>query len=109
MQNPVPLLRTLNILEATSYVLLAFVARPLKYGWDLPLLVKILGWIHGILFALFCWALVRVVHGARWRPLRIIGVFIAALVPLVPFFVDRRFPVWIAEWKPPAGAGSGDR
>ena len=102
MRNPVPLLRTANLIEAVSYVLLAFVAMPLKYFWDMPMAVKILGWIHGLLFAVFCWALVRVVFDGGWPPKRIVGVFLASLVPIVPFFVDRRFGEWIEEWRPPA-------
>lgn len=104
MRNPVPFLRIANFAEAVSYVVLAFVAMPLKYVWDLPLAVKIVGWIHGVLFAVFCWALVRVVHDARWPVKRIVGVFAAALVPIVPFVVDRRFDEWIAEWRPPEAA-----
>ena len=100
MQNPVPFLRTVNLLEATSYVLLAFVAMPLKYFCDIPMAVKIVGWAHGVLFALFCWALVRVVHNARWPVGRIVLVFAASLVPIVPFVVDRWFPAWIAQWRP---------
>jgi len=98
--NPVPLLRIVNFVEAVSYVLLVFVAMPLKYVWDMPIAVKIMGWIHGILFAAFCWALIRVWERARWPVARFVGVFLAALLPIVPFFVDRRFPVWIEEWRP---------
>ena len=101
MQNPVPLLRITNFAEAVSYALLVFVAMPLKYVWGEPLAVKIFGWIHGLLFAVFCWALVRVVFDGGWPVRRIVGVFVAAVVPIVPFFVDRRFGVWIAEWRPP--------
>jgi len=101
MRNPVALLRVANLIEAVSYVILAFVAMPLKYVWDMPLWVTVVGWIHGILFAGFCWALVQVVHGASWPPRRVVGVFFAALVPIVPFFVDRSFPRWAAEWTPP--------
>ncbi len=102
MQNPVLLLRVANLVEAVSLLLLAFVAMPLKYGWGMPQWVTILGWIHGLLFAGFCWALVRVVFDGGWPPKRIVGVFVAALVPIIPFVVDRRFGTWTAEWKPPA-------
>ena len=101
MQNPVPFLRIANYIEAVSFVLLAFVAMPLKYGWDMPMGVTIVGWAHGVLFAVFCWALVRVLLNGGWPVKRTIAVFLAALVPIVPFIVDRRFGAWITEWRPP--------
>lgn len=104
MQNPIAFLRVANLMEAVSYVLLVFVAMPLKYIWGEPLGVTIVGWVHGILFAVFCWALVRVVFDGGWPVPRIVGVFAAALVPIVPFFVDRRFGAWVAQWRPPASA-----
>lgn len=103
MQNPIPLLRTANLVEAVSYALLVFVAMPLKYGCDMPLPVRVMGWIHGLLFAVFCWALVRVVHDGGWPVRRVALLFVAALLPIVPFFVDRRFGPWIAEWRPRSG------
>lgn len=100
MNNPVPLLRTVTLLEAISYVVLCFVAMPLKYVWDLPIYVKVFGWIHGVLFAWFAWALVRVFHNAKWPPTRLVGVLVAGLLPIVPFFLHARFARWIAEWQP---------
>ncbi|MCR9244249.1 MAG: DUF3817 domain-containing protein [bacterium] len=107
-RNPVPFLRKVNIAEAISYVLLVGIAMPLKYIWDEPMAVKILGWIHGLLFAVFGLALVRVLFDARWPLTRVIGVFLASLLPVLPFFIDRYFPAWIAEFEarqPRDGAG----
>lgn len=97
MKNPVQFLRVANFVEAVSYVLLVFIAMPMKYVWDEPLGVKVMGWAHGLLFAVFCFGIVRVVFEARWPFGRVVGVFLAALLPLVPFFVDRRFGEWVAE------------
>ena len=98
MKNPVVLLRQLVLVEAVSWLVLLGVAMPLKYAWDMPLAVKVAGWIHGALFLLFCWALVRVVQAARWPTSRVVHVFIAALVPVMPFLMDRRMRAWAAEW-----------
>ncbi|MCA8949739.1 MAG: DUF3817 domain-containing protein [Planctomycetes bacterium] len=107
MRNPVRFLRVANFVEAVSYIVLVFVAMPLKYVWHEPLAVKVFGWVHGILFAIFCLGLVRVVFDAAWPARRTIGVFGAALLPIVPFFVDRRFPQWVAEWRPPPARENG--
>jgi len=39
--------------EGISYILLLFVAMPLKYLFDMPLAVKYTGWAHGLLFVLY--------------------------------------------------------
>lgn len=51
-------LRLIGILEGISYLVLLFIAMPLKYFADMPLPVKYTGWAHGLLFVLFClWVL----------------------------------------------------
>lgn len=88
------------MLEAISYVVLCFVAMPLKYLGGLPIYVTVFGWVHGVLFAWFTWALVRVFHNASWPITRLVGVLVAGLLPIVPFFLHGRFARWIAEWRP---------
>lgn len=88
--NPVPFLRAIGKAEAVSFLLLLGVAMPLKYFAGLPIAVKVVGWIHGILFAVFCAALLRTMITARWPLPRAAMVFIAALLPCGPFVVDRR-------------------
>ena len=49
--------RWVAFLEGLSFVLLLFVAMPLKYWAGLPLAVRIVGMVHGLLFVLFIGAL----------------------------------------------------
>lgn len=100
MKNPVPFLRKIALLEAVSYLILLGIAVPLKYVWDMPLAVRIMGSIHGALFVVFCWALMRVLQNARWPMARAIQVFVASLIPIVPFFLDRHMKAWSDEWRP---------
>jgi integral membrane protein len=100
MKNPVPFLRKIALLEAVSYLILLGIAVPLKYVWDMPLAVRIMGSIHGALFVVFCWALMRVLQDARWPTTRAIQVFVASLIPFVPFFLDRHMRAWENEWRP---------
>jgi len=39
---------TVALLEGISYVLLLAIAMPLKYFFEFPQAVKIVGWAHGI-------------------------------------------------------------
>ena len=63
---------------------------PLKYFWGVPMAVKIVGWIHGVLFVGYCLALWRAMREERWSLFRGAILFTAALVPFGPFFVDWR-------------------
>jgi len=87
--HPIHGLRILALLEACSYLALVGIAMPLKYFADQPLAVRYVGWAHGLLFVLFCAALLRAQLAARWPIERSAGYFIASLVPLVPFWLDR--------------------
>lgn len=96
--NPIPFLRKIALVEAVSFLLLLGIAMPLKYMAGMPLAVKIVGWAHGVLFVVFCLALLRVWIVARWPITRPIVVFIASLLPFGPFVIDRRMRGWEAEF-----------
>ncbi len=96
--NPIPFLRKVALTEAVSFLVLLGIAMPLKYAAHLPIAVKIVGWIHGVLFVVFCFALWRAWIGARWPLSRAVTLFVAALLPFGPFFIDRRMRAWEAEF-----------
>lgn len=83
-------LRRTAKIEAVSFLVLLFIAMPLKYLAGKPLAVRVVGSIHGILFILFCWALAR----ARFKaglPMRLaVMTFIASLLPFGPFVIDHK-------------------
>ena len=47
-------------------------------------------------FVLFCIALWRVLMQTSWPFSRAVLLFIASLLPFVPFFIDRRMRAWAA-------------
>lgn len=81
-------MRAVGMLEAASFLVLLFVAVPLKYGWDMPLAVRVVGPIHGVLFLLFLVFLFQAKAEHGWSLLRMAGFFVAALLPFGPFVVD---------------------
>ncbi|MEO8067809.1 MAG: DUF3817 domain-containing protein [Flavobacteriales bacterium] len=94
-------LRLTGFIEGLSAITLFFVAMPLKYGWHMPLAVKYVGWVHGILFILFMVAIARMRMAAQW-PLKQVGIaFLASLVPFGTFWADARY------WKKEAKALEG--
>ncbi len=52
--------------------------------------MKIVGWMHGLLFVALCFLLLKVTIEERWPITRSAMVFIAALLPFGPFVIDRR-------------------
>jgi integral membrane protein len=81
--------RWVAFLEGLSFVLLLFIAMPLKYWAGMPLAVRIVGLVHGLLFVAFCGALFRVALERGW-PLRRWGLaFVSSLLPFGTFVFDR--------------------
>jgi integral membrane protein len=99
VKSPIPALRSIALVEGVSFLLLIFIAMPLKYLAGIPLAVKLVGWAHGVLFMLLCLALLRVMLVANWPLGRGALVFIAALVPFGPFLIDRWFADYDAEFR----------
>lgn len=99
MNQPVRFLRHTALVEAVSYLVLLGIAMPLKYIWHQPAAVKVVGMAHGILFVVFCVALLRVLIDCRWPLGRCALIFAASFLPFVPFFLDKK----LKEWESPAG------
>ena len=90
MRTPVGRLRAIALVEGVSYLLLLGIAMPLKYFAGFPEAVKVVGWAHGLLFVLYLMAVAEVTVARRWRFVRILGAFVAALVPFGTFMLDAR-------------------
>lgn len=93
-QQAVNAFRWTALAEAVSYLVLLGIAMPLKYLWQMPLAVKIIGSIHGALFVAFCLTLLLAMQKAAWPLGRAAMLFVASLLPLVPFWLDRRVKSW---------------
>lgn len=83
-------LRLIGLIEGASYVALLFIAMPLKYFADLPLAVRVVGSVHGLLFVLFCFALLQVFVEKRLSFVQSAGAFAASLLPFGTWIIDAR-------------------
>jgi integral membrane protein len=81
-------LRLVAFLEGSSFLILLFVAMPLKYLAGYPLAVRIVGSIHGALFLLFLVALYRAARARAWGRGRSFAAFMASLLPFGTFVFD---------------------
>jgi integral membrane protein len=82
--------RKVAITEAASYLILLFVAMPLKYFFAMPNAVKYVGWAHGVLFILYVLFLLLAAREQKWSFGKIVLLFIASLLPFVPFWLDKK-------------------
>lgn len=88
--TPLARLRTLGLLEGASFLLLLFIAMPLKYLADQPLAVRYVGMAHGVLFLLYLLAIVPVALDQRWPLKTITLAVLASLLPAGPFVFDAK-------------------
>ncbi|MDY0121455.1 MAG: DUF3817 domain-containing protein [Sulfurimonas sp.] len=94
MKNSVNQFRKIGIIEGYSYLLLLFVAMPLKYFMDYPIAVKVVGMAHGVLFILFCIMLALAWQKARWSLKESALFFVASLIPFGTFYTDKKIKVY---------------
>lgn len=87
--NSIWWLHVLGWIEGISWVLLAFVAVPLKYLGGNESLVKILGPVHGGLFTLFCLVLAMAWGRGGWPFSTAVKIFLSSLIPFGWFIYDR--------------------
>jgi integral membrane protein len=83
-------LRIVGIAEGISFIVLVFIAMPLKYVAGYPLAVTIAGSIHGFLFVTYVIVMVRALIEHKWGWKKIFEVFLAALYPFGTFILDRK-------------------
>jgi integral membrane protein len=100
-------LRAIAFIEGMSYMVLVFVAMPLKYLGDMPTPVRVVGMAHGVLFVAFSLALLKVFleqrlgqpqertlltdHTNLWRSAL---TFASSLLPFGTFVVDGYLKRW---------------
>jgi integral membrane protein len=83
------LFKKIGIAEAISYLVLLGIAMPLKYMLDMPLMVKYVGWAHGILFMAYVIWLLLAAYEQKWGVGKIFLGFLASLIPFGPFIFHR--------------------
>ena len=98
MTNAVASLRTVALIEGVSYLVLLFLAMPLKYIWGLPQAVRIVGMAHGVLFVIFCVSLLYTTIIAGWPLGRSALIFVAAIFPFGPWLVDGKMKNYEADY-----------
>lgn len=77
-------------LEGLSYILLLFVAMPIKYQMGDTTYVQILGMPHGLFFIAYVFLAMYLKPQYNWDNKAFILVLTASVIPFGTFYVDRK-------------------
>ena len=88
LSSPVSRLRIISLLDAISYIYLAYCSIYLKRMLGDSEAIKIPGMIHGVLFSIFCIALLHAWSHKKWSFQTVTLIFITCLIPLAPFWLE---------------------
>lgn len=83
--------RIIAFLEGVSYILLLFVAVPIKYINNDPQYVKLLGMPHGLLFVAYIVLAIWLKPDFKWNQKTFLIVLAGSLIPFGTFYVEKKY------------------
>lgn len=81
--------KLINKIEGISFLILVFIAMPLKYMLGYPMATKIAGMIHGLLFVLFVYQLAKTKQEVPLSIKETVFFFTLSLIPFGSFYTDK--------------------
>lgn len=87
----IKIFKIISTLEAISFLVLLLIAMPLKYIWDMPSMVRIVGMAHGVLFVLYVFGAYYMYEKLNWNIKQLLIVILCSVLPLGPFYVERKY------------------
>ncbi len=83
--------RIIALLEGVSFILLLFIATPIKYIGEDPSYVKMLGMPHGLLFIGYVILAMVIRSEQKWDGKKTFIILLAAIIPFGTFYVDKKY------------------
>lgn len=83
--------KILSYLEAVSFLVLLGIAMPLKYMYDMPEYVRVVGMAHGILFVLYIIGAYYMYEKLNWKFSTFMIVVLCSILPFGPFYADKKY------------------
>ena len=87
----VTIFRIIAFLEGISYLLLLFIAVPIKHLNGDPQYVKLLGLPHGLLFVAYIFLSILLKPDFKWSKKDFIIVLVASVIPFGTFYVEKKY------------------
>jgi len=91
MEKSIKTFRIVSALEAISFLLLLGIAMPLKYIWDMPEMVEVVGMAHGVLFIMYIVGALIMKQKLNWSLGVLAIVMVCSILPLGPFYAERKY------------------
>ena len=82
--------RLTALAEGVSFLILLFIAMPMKYFMGMPEVVRVVGSIHGVLFTLYVGQLARIHFTQRWSFSFSLYALLASVIPFGTFMLDKQ-------------------
>lgn len=76
-------------IEGYSYLVLLFVAMPLKYMFERPEWVRIVGTLHGVLFVAFMYLILKLLLDKKFTFKQSVQAFLLSIIPFGTFYLKR--------------------
>jgi integral membrane protein len=86
-------LRLIAFVEGISFIVLLFIAMPMKYLFSQPQAVRSVGTVHGLLFVGYVLLLVICTIEHRWSSSKTWKLLLISLIPFGNFYADKK---WLA-------------
>lgn len=83
--------RIVSVLEGLSYLILLFIAMPIKYIGNDESWVKMFGMPHGLLFVAYIVLAFLIKSEMKWNTKTFLIVLIASVLPFGTFYVDTKY------------------
>ena len=83
--------RIVAFLEGLSYLLLLFIAVPVKYINGDPQYVKLLGMPHGLLFVAYIVLAIWIKPDFKWTNKEFLIILLASIIPFGTFYIERKY------------------
>lgn len=99
--------RVMAYVVGVVLVVLVLVAVPLKYLAGEPVLVRVVGPVHGALYAVYLLAAFDLGRRRRWPLVRTLGVLVAGTIPFLSFVVERKVTAGVHATTTPAPVVTG--
>jgi len=92
--------KLVNKIEGYSYLILLFIAMPMKYALGYPVATKIAGMTHGLLVFAFIYFVLEVIRIKGITGKEGILYFIFSLIPFGSFYTDKKLKEKLAATTP---------
>lgn len=83
--------RIIAFCEGVSYILLLFIATPIKYLLNEPKFVKLLGMPHGLLFIAYIALAILLRNEWNWNNKEFKEILLASIIPFGTFYIDKKY------------------